>query len=179
MTFRAATKPSDPRSSFYCRNVRGPGPGNRTCPEWQWASDEPRARTFLSATSPFWASFLPRREWAQGTPTPCPNYAAEQGEQPMFIGEVKSCTEELLCIPVLQGPFHQSLCCPHALCGWSPRTPTHISGPVTPWGCGKALVPDLNLSYKCRDEVSHLSDLSSTNYKMKRWEYEDTHKEVI
>ena len=78
--------------------------GNRTCPEWQQVSDEPRARTLLSATSPCWAS-LPAKE-GMGTrdPNSMSQLCSRTWEQSMFL-DVKSYTE-LLCIPVLQGPFH-------------------------------------------------------------------------
>ena len=65
----------------------------------------------------------------------------------MFIN-VTSCTEEL-CIPVLQGPFP-----PESVLHRLPRMgeamdTIHITGPVTPRGCGKALAPreTLNVSH--------------------------------
>ena len=98
--------------------------GNRTCPEWQQASDEPGARTLFSATSPCWAS-LPAKE-GMGTrdSTSMSQLCSRTWKQSMFI-DVKSYTEELLCIPVLQGLFHQSLCCTHAPLGEAPEHCPH------------------------------------------------------
>ena len=71
--FRAATKPpgySLIQSPCFAADTSEVQAGNRTCPEWQWASNKAEVRHY----SPI-PPFLPRRKWTQGAPTPCPKHA--------------------------------------------------------------------------------------------------------
>ena len=81
--------------------------------------------------------FLPRREWAQGTPTPCPNYAQDRRAVHVHRRQIMYRRPAVHPSPAGHVPPKSVLpTCPMRV---KPQNTAHISGPITPRGCGKAL----------------------------------------
>ena len=145
MTLQSSSKTSwklsDPISSW---NVRGPG-RKQNIPKVTAGKTKPQLiSSLLLYPGP---PFLPRREWARGAWLHVLT-VQRTGERSMFIN-ITSYTEESLCSPVLQGPFPpESVLHRLSRMGEAPDA-AHISGPVTPCGCSKALAPreTLNISH--------------------------------
>ena len=143
--FRAAEKPPGNFLTQYSLEMSEAQAGNRTYPKWQQAR-----LSHNSSLHYFSALGLSSCQGGNEHEGPDLHVLTVQrtGEWFTFIN-VTSCTEEPLCSPVLQDPFP-----PESVLHRLPRmdeTPdaAHITGPVTPCGCSKALAPreTLNISH--------------------------------
>lgn len=160
--FRAAAKPlgntltQRPRFAAVMWDAQT---GNRTCPKGQEPSDKIRGGTWL-----------PSCQGGNGHEGPCLYALTTQrkgGQLNVYKCHITYVTGQRSSAGLLPTRVCYS-CSPEGV--WSPRTLPHITGPITPKGCRKALtVVDLNLNCKCRDGVFHLSKLQFYQQHRKHW----------